>query len=102
MQSKSTSVSVLRLRKLRSGSSLQPFLPKCPVARKGIKEINPQTRRELEKMISQMEMQLVDLQARLPAHSIPPNLIAEMDEIDDQLNEAKSRLAAMSEENEKQ
>jgi hypothetical protein len=72
------------------------------VARKGIKEINPQTRHELEKMISQMEIQLVDLQARLPAHSIPPNLIAEMDEIDDQLNEAKARLAAMSEENEKQ
>ena len=39
MQSKSTSVSVLRLRKLRSGSSLQPVLPKCPVAR--IKIINP-------------------------------------------------------------
>jgi hypothetical protein len=36
MQSKSTSVSVLRLRKLRSGSSLQPVLPKCPVARLGI------------------------------------------------------------------
>ena len=53
-------------------------------------------------MISQLEMQLVDLQARLPAHSIPPNLIAEMDEIDDKLNEAKARLAAMSEENEKQ
>ncbi len=33
MQSKSTSVSVLRLRKLRSGSSLQSVLPKCPVAR---------------------------------------------------------------------
>lgn len=53
-------------------------------------------------MISQLESQVADLQARLPAHSIPPNLIAEMDEIDDQLNEAKARLAAMSEENEKQ
>ena len=50
-------------------------------------------------LISQMERQLADLQARLPAHSIPPNLIAEMDEIDDQLNEAKSQLAAMNEEN---
>ena len=50
-------------------------------------------------LISQLERQLADLQARLPAHSIPPNLIAEMDEIDDQLNKAKSQLTAMNEEN---
>jgi hypothetical protein len=42
-----------------------------------------------------LESQLADLQARLPAHSIPPNLIAEMDEIDEQISEAKSRLAAL-------
>jgi len=50
-------------------------------------------------LISQIEKQAANLQARLPAHSIPPNLIAEMDEIDDQLNEAKSQLAAMNQDN---
>jgi hypothetical protein len=50
-------------------------------------------------LISQLEKQAADLQARLPAHSIPSNLIAEMDEIDDQLKEAKSQLAAMNEKN---
>ena len=53
-------------------------------------------------LISQLERQLAELQTRLPAHSIPPNLIAEMDEIDDQLNKAKSQLAAMNEENMRQ
>ena len=43
-------------------------------------------------LISQLEKQMADLQASLPAHSIPPNLIAEMDQIEEQLNEAKSRL----------
>jgi hypothetical protein len=41
---------------------------------------------------------MTDLQARLPAHSIPPNLIAEMDEIDEQLQEAKLNLAELDEE----
>ncbi len=43
-------------------------------------------------LISQLERQMADLQARLPAHSIPPYLIAEMDQIDEQLSKAKSRL----------
>jgi len=68
----------------------------------GLIEINPLTRRELEKLISLLEKQAADLQARLPVHSIPSNLIAELDEIDDQLNEAKSQLAAMNEENMRQ
>jgi hypothetical protein len=50
-------------------------------------------------LISHLEKQAADLQARFPAHSVPPNLIIQMDEIDDQLNEAKSQLAAMNEEN---
>jgi hypothetical protein len=50
-------------------------------------------------LISQLEKQAAVLLSRFPAHSIPPNLIAEMDEIDDQLKEAKSQLAAMNEEN---
>ena len=50
-------------------------------------------------LISQLEKQAADLLARFPAHSVPPNLIAEMDKIDDQLKEAKSQLAAMNEKN---
>ena len=46
----------------------------------------------LKNQIEQLEKQLADLQARLPAHSIPPNLIAELDELDEQLREARSRL----------
>ena len=58
-------------------------------------ELDPRSRLELEILISKLERQLADLQARLPAHSIPPNLIAEMDEIDEQINETKSRLAEL-------
>jgi anti-sigma-K factor RskA len=47
---------------------------------------------DLKNQIQRLEKQLADLQARLPAHSIPPKMIAEMDEIDEQLREARSRL----------
>ena len=56
---------------------------------------NRQSRGELEQLISQLEKQLEDLQARLPAHSITPNLIEQLDEIDRQLSEAKSALVEM-------
>ena len=38
---------------------------------------------------------MADLEARLPVHSIPPAMIAEMDELDDELNHARLRLAEM-------
>jgi DNA repair exonuclease SbcCD ATPase subunit len=47
---------------------------------------------ELENQIQQLELQLADLQAQLPAHSIPPSLIAKLDEIDEQLREMLSQL----------
>ena len=47
---------------------------------------------DLKNLIQRLEKQLADLQARLPAHSVPPNMIAEMDELDEQLREARSRL----------
>jgi len=50
---------------------------------------------ELEQLIATLEAQLEDLKARLPAHSTPPAMIAEMDELDDQLEEARSRLASL-------
>jgi hypothetical protein len=50
---------------------------------------------ELERLIAALESRLDDLKARLPAHSIPPAMIAEMDDLDEQLIEARSRLAAL-------
>ena len=46
----------------------------------------------LKNQIQRLEKQLADLQARLPVHSVPPNMIAEMDELDEQLREVRSRL----------
>jgi exonuclease VII small subunit len=53
----------------------------------------PLTKAELEQIISDLEARLADLYARLPAHTIPPAMIAELDEIDEQLERARARLA---------
>jgi hypothetical protein len=53
----------------------------------------PQTKTELEQIISDLEARLADLYARLPAHTIPPAMIAELDEIDEQLLQARTRLS---------
>lgn len=50
----------------------------------------------LEQEIVKLEARLADLEARLPAHSVPPSMIAEMDELEEQLAEARARLAAES------
>ena len=52
---------------------------------------------ELENKISNLEARRDDLIARLPAHSIPPSMIAELDEIEDQLSQAKIQIAALIE-----
>jgi hypothetical protein len=49
-------------------------------------------REALLKTIARLEARLADLQARLPAHSIPPAMIAEWDELDEQLAEARAKL----------
>jgi hypothetical protein len=56
-------------------------------------ESTPLTKAELEKLIASLEARLADLYARLPAHTIPPAMIAELDEIDEQLEKARARLA---------
>ena len=48
---------------------------------------------DLEKEVAALEVRLADLKARLPAHSIPPAMMTELDEIEDQLARAKSSLA---------
>ena len=50
----------------------------------------------LEKEITALEARLADLNSRLPAHSIPPAMMAELDDIEEQLNQAKSSLADLS------
>ena len=52
-------------------------------------------RKELEKTIASLEAGLADLEARLPAHSIPPAMVSEMDELDEQLAQARTRLAEL-------
>ena len=42
--------------------------------------------------IAELEERLADLKARLPAHTIPPGMIAEMDELEDALLEAQEQL----------
>lgn len=51
---------------------------------------------DLEKKIVVLEARLADLKARLPAHSIPPAMMAELDEIEEQLDQAKSSLTEVS------
>ena len=47
------------------------------------------------KRIEELETKLADLEARLPAHSILPSLIAEMDQLDEQIQSEKKILADM-------
>jgi hypothetical protein len=47
----------------------------------------------IKRRIAALENQLADLEARLPAHSIPPGLIAEMDQLDEQIQTEKKILA---------
>jgi HAMP domain-containing protein len=42
--------------------------------------------------VSELEQRLADLQARLPAHSVPPSMIAELDELEEALARARRQL----------
>ncbi len=44
-----------------------------------------------EKLIRELEARIEALKARFPVHSIPPALMAELDELEEQLAEAKKR-----------
>ena len=41
---------------------------------------------ELESKRKELQRRLADLQARLPAHSIPPSMMMEWDELEEQLD----------------
>ena len=51
-------------------------------------------RAKLEQQIATLETRLSDLKSRFPAHSTPPGMIAELDELDEQLAAARARLSA--------
>lgn len=53
------------------------------------------THMKLEQAIVELEEQLADLHARLPAHSIPPTMIAELDRLDEQLASLRAQLATL-------
>ncbi len=52
---------------------------------------------ENKKRIRKLEAQMADLEARLPAHSIPPNLIAELDLLDEEIQQEKYHLNGLLE-----
>lgn len=60
------------------------------------------TKPEIEQLraaILELEAQLDDLMARLPAHTIPPAMVAEMDELDEKLAEARAKLESYTNSN---
>jgi len=53
----------------------------------------PVSRKELEKNMAELEARLNELKAQLPAHSISPAMMIKLDELEDQLAEARLQLA---------
>jgi hypothetical protein len=51
-----------------------------------------ENRAELEKSIIELEARLKELKDQLPAHSITPAMMIRLDELEDQLAEARLRL----------
>lgn len=45
-----------------------------------------------QERIIQLEQELAALQARLPKHSVPPAMILEMEELEDELETLKARV----------
>ena len=53
-------------------------------------------RSQITAEIEALEKKIRALKARLPAHSIPAALVLELDELDEQLSEARQRLAKIN------
>jgi Tfp pilus assembly protein PilO len=53
------------------------------------------TIQELQNEIDALEERLQELNRRLPAHSIPPAMIAELDELDEELSIKRASLTEM-------
>lgn len=48
----------------------------------------------LAERIAALERRLAEAQARLPRHSVPPTMLIEIEELEEELAELRSRLAA--------
>lgn len=46
-----------------------------------------------EDRVKEIEAQIADLKARWPAHSVPPNMLMQLDELEDELELARQALA---------
>lgn len=46
-----------------------------------------------EERVNEIEAQIADLKARWPAHSVPPNMLMQLDELEDELELAMQALA---------
>jgi cell division septum initiation protein DivIVA len=40
--------------------------------------------------VEQLEQRIADLKARLPRHSVPPQMLIELEELEEQLRQAKA------------
>jgi hypothetical protein len=58
--------------------------------------LSPPDRRELQEQVAALQARLADLHARLPAHSIPPAMMVELDEIEQQLQQAEILLEQLT------
>jgi hypothetical protein len=56
---------------------------------------DPKEEAKLKKEIAELEARLVDLKARMPEHSIPPAMMAELDDLDERLGAARTRLSEL-------
>ena len=43
--------------------------------------------------IAKLERQIADLQARLPKHSVPASMLIELDDLEEELEQARAKLA---------
>lgn len=52
-------------------------------------------RLHIEQLIAMLERRIADCQRRFPAHSISPAMLAELDDLDEQLAQAQQRLRTL-------
>jgi hypothetical protein len=48
-----------------------------------------------EKLIAELEKQIDELKARLPAHSVPPHMFIQLEELEEKLERAKKEQGAV-------